>query len=53
MRDDVTGRLESDNTLLRLKLDGLNSEVRALRHLLLAGQQQVRTATLVVIMLTQ
>ncbi|KAL5969377.1 Cell death specification protein 2 [Taenia solium] len=41
MRDDVTGRLESDNTLLRLKLDGLNSEVRALRHLLLAGQQQI------------
>ncbi|CDS43790.1 transcriptional factor nfil3:e4bp4 [Echinococcus multilocularis] len=41
MRDEVTGRLESDNTLLRLKLDGLNSEVRALRHLLLAGQQQI------------
>lgn len=42
MRDEVTGRLQSDNILLRSKLDGLNSEVRALRHLLLAGQQQVR-----------
>ncbi|KAL5103229.1 NFIL3 like protein [Taenia crassiceps] len=41
MRDDVTGRLESDNTILRLKLEGLNSEVRALRHLLLSGQQQI------------
>ena len=44
MRDEVTGRLQSDNILLRSKLDGLNSEVRALRHLLLAsggGQQQV------------
>ncbi|VDN97241.1 unnamed protein product [Rodentolepis nana] len=40
MRDEVTGRLQSDNILLRSKLDGLNSEVRALRHLLLAGQQQ-------------
>uniref|UniRef100_A0A5K3EI46 BZIP domain-containing protein n=1 Tax=Mesocestoides corti TaxID=53468 RepID=A0A5K3EI46_MESCO len=39
MSDEVTGRLQSDNILLRSKLDGLNSEVRALRHLLLAGQQ--------------
>ncbi|VDL53740.1 unnamed protein product [Hymenolepis diminuta] len=47
MRDEVTGRLQSDNILLRSKLDGLNSEVRALRHLLLAGQQQANAQQVV------
>ncbi len=39
MRDEVTGRLQTDNVALRSKIDGLNYEVRALKSLLLSSPQ--------------
>lgn len=40
VRDEVAGQLQSDNVVLRSKIEGLNTEVRALRNLLLSTAQK-------------